>query len=64
MDQVARVCIDPICLVQFVLLDKVDGSLREITALDAERRLSKGLNEGPESIADAAPKIEQGDHLL
>ena len=46
-------------LPKLVFFDEIDSALREVTALDLERRHSKVLNQWPECIAYTAAKVKQ-----
>ena len=51
-------------LPKLVLFDEIDSALREVAALDLERRHAKVLNQWPECIAYTAAKVKQHDWFL
>ena len=53
-----------VSLVQFILLDEIDGALGEITALYTKWRHAKCPHKRPEGVSDTAPQIQEHDSFF
>lgn len=61
IDEITRLRVDVLSLPQLVFFDEIDRSLRKVATLDFQRWHPEILNKWPESIANAAAKVEQND---